>query len=80
MRYSHWSVTRTGKGNIWITGKWIQSVERKSKQHTKNTGTEVDITGEKGEEIEDHNGLELVEDNKERHENKEKETEHVLQA
>ena len=41
---------------------------------------EVDIKGEKGQEIEDHHGLELVEDNKEKYENKEKESEHVLQA
>ena len=47
--------------------KWIQSAERKSR-HTKVTEAEVDITSEKGQEIEDHNGSESVKDNKERHE------------
>ena len=41
---------------------------------------EVDTTGEKGKDIEDHLGLELVEDNKQNYEHKEKETEHVLKA
>ena len=57
----------------------LDAVERNSR-HTKITEEEVDITGEKGQEIEDHHGLELVEDNKEKKENKEKETDHILQA
>ena len=38
---------------------------RDTEDNTKKiTEAEVDITDEKGKEIEDHHGLELVEDNK----------------
>ena len=43
----------------------------------RSSEAEVNTTGEKGKEIEDHHGSELVEDNKKKHENKEKEAEHV---
>ena len=43
----------------------------------RSSEAEVNTTGEKGKEIKDHHGLELVEDNKKIHKNKEKEAEHV---
>ena len=41
---------------------------------------EVNTTSDKSIEIEDHHSLELVEDKKKKHENKERYAEHVWQA
>ena len=82
--YSGWVVTTAVIGvsfkrsmlGLYFT---LDAVERNSR-HTQITEDEVNITGEKGQEIKDHHGLELVEDNKEKKEKKEKETDHILQA
>ena len=47
----------------------LDAVERNSRQQTKIMEAEVDIKGEKGQEIEDHHGLELDEDNEEKQDN-----------
>ena len=85
MLYSWWVVTTAVIGvsfkrsmlGLYFT---LDAVKRNSRQQTKSLKTEVDIAGEKGQKIEDHHSLELVEDNKDKQENKEKETEHVLQT